>query len=181
MADPNDLSPALGGQARDESEAPRLGGDAALAHIFMAIQDADPAVRQRAIEALDGISVPQAITMLRQAMLNDADYAVRRRAALALADSKDERAHRIMRERNNDEDETIWQRAITSLGKWHDPADIEALLDVLTRSTQRREGWLAAQTLAEIGDPRVIPAIIEAAVANNWSAFNQHQREYGQA
>lgn len=82
--DPHDLSPALSQPISAPSDVPQLGGDAALTHIVAALTDPDPAMRQKAVDALDRSGGGDAVTDLLLSGLGDSDGSVQQRAARAL-------------------------------------------------------------------------------------------------
>lgn len=148
-------SPALGGKKKqDPGQAPCLGGDAALAHILTALQDIEPAVRERALDALETIGTERALALLIQST-RDPHTSVRRRAFAVLARLQGETAATTLRAGLADADEAIRHSAVAGLGRQRDPQDVDALLHILRRDESGPVRAQAALALAEIGDPRV--------------------------
>jgi HEAT repeat protein len=160
----NDTSrtPALGGKSReDQTQAPRLGGDAALTHVIAALQDADIAVRERALEALEEIGSEQALDLLIQSS-RDQHVSVRRRAFTALGRLQGAAVAAALRAGLTDPDDAIRQSAVTAAASHRDRQDIPTLLNILYYDERRDLRSQAAMALAEIGDPLLAPDLITA-------------------
>ncbi len=129
------LSPALGGGHRrllPVENAPGLGGDAALAHLLEALHDDDPAIRERAAEALDGVTDERAVALLLEALRDDS-ASVRARAARALgsAGAGDQAVITALLGALHDSAPLVRQSAAEALGQTGDTGAVEALLDAL--------------------------------------------------
>jgi HEAT repeat protein len=171
----NDTSrvPALGGKSKhNQTQAPRLGGDAVLTHLIAALQDADITVRERALEALEEIGSEEALDLLIQSS-RDQHVSVRRRAFGALARLQGDAVAAALRGGLNDPDEPIRYSAIAGIGLQHDPQDGDALLHIMRHDELTPVRIAAAMALAEIGDLRAMGEIIQNAqrLHPNWRGF----------
>src|SRR5574341_1131904 len=83
-----DDAPSLGGKGTGPSDAPRLGGEAALARLIDALRDDDSAIREKAAEALGGranaVRPDRRVVDLLLGALADRSASVRMRATQAL-------------------------------------------------------------------------------------------------
>ena len=128
-----------------------------LAGLF---NDARPAVRRRAIQALaekDGDSVRVLAKTLQAAPAVEA----RRNIVWAATRLDHPDARTLVREALADADESVRQAAIHSISVWRDRAAVAALLPLLKNpSLQNRRA--AAEALGRIGDKAAVPALVAA-------------------
>jgi HEAT repeat protein len=171
-------APALGGKSQhDQTQSPRLGGDAALTHVIVALQDADVAVRERALEALEEIGSEQALDLLIQSS-QDQHISVRRRAFGALARLQGAAVAATLRAGLSDSDDTIRQIAVVGIGMQRDPQDFDALLRILRYDESALVRVKAAMALAEVGDVRATEDLIRASHHGNpdWRPYSHALR-----
>jgi len=146
-----DLAPSLGGKGAPRSDdAPRLGGHAALAHLLEAAQDPDPAIRQRAADALGELGGDQAIERLME-LLSDEHADLRAQAARALGRVRTTQAVDALLGALQDDSERVRWNAAEALGRIGDEHAVTHLIAALRdRDQVVREH--AAEALGGIGE-----------------------------
>jgi HEAT repeat protein len=149
-------APALGGNAPHGDE-PRLGGEAALAHLIAALHDRDARVRERAAVALAEIGGEKALDHLLHA-LHDEDSSVRAYTARALGHlHRDVPAAAIphLHEALNDPSLIVREAAAEALGRIGNLDAILPLLAALRDQDQRvreRSAWALGQIAPLVPD-----------------------------
>jgi putative membrane-bound dehydrogenase-like protein len=131
------------------------------------LADARPAVRERALRALAKTGAA-AIPALAEAARNGKSIAMRRNAVWALTRIDGAAARDAVRPALDDSDPSVQQTALHSVALHRDAAAFPRLLAFL-RAGPAFEQQAAAEALGRIGDPRAVPALLEAA-----ATFRQH-------
>lgn len=151
---PDDISPSLGGQHTDLTDAPSLGGASRMAHLLEALEDSDPAVRARATDALGELGGDAAINRLI-ALLIDPQPDIRAQAARALGRARSTEAADMLIDALRDDSERVRWNAAEALGRiGHEGAVRQLLAATQARDQVMRER--AAEALGRIG--AVLPA-----------------------
>jgi putative membrane-bound dehydrogenase-like protein len=124
------------------------------------LDDARPAVRERAIERL-ATRGTAAVSALGAA-LTGPSIERRRNAVWTLTRIEDATARETVRIALNDREEGVRRAAMHSAGLWRDRGAVTALVTHL-RSTAPASRRAAAEALGRIGDSRAVPALLAAA------------------
>ncbi len=134
----------------------KMKPDELVAHL----DDARPAVRRRAIEALAAAGA-KAVPALAQVIAESRRNEGRRNATWAATRIDHASARAAVRGALSDSNETVRQAALHSVGLWRDRAALPALLRVL-RGESAHNRRAAAEALGRIGDRSAVPALLEA-------------------
>jgi len=152
-------------------------GTAAIPELLRALKHPEWLVRLHAVEALGRMRSPDATDSLLHVLFNDADASVREDAAHALGEIGDPRAVEFLLVAM--QTVGIRPRAIAALGMIRDQRAIPALTAVVKGTSKPAQDRplqgcgdrydeemfameAAVRALAEIGDPGVIPTLVEA-------------------
>ncbi|MFK8031177.1 MAG: HEAT repeat domain-containing protein [Gammaproteobacteria bacterium] len=130
-----------------------------IKHILPALQDENEYSRRAAVEVLNEVASTESIKDLLDA-LNDSDWWVRSRATDALASIGGDRVVDSVLELINDDDEQIRRAAIEILNS----TKSDKATNFLIGATKDPDWWVrerAVDALAEIGDVKALPSIIE--------------------
>ncbi len=152
-----------GDDARAEKAIPQILalGKAALPATLQVAHSEDPEARWWAIRVLAEMQQTQADVFIP--FLNDSDSDVRAAAALALCSHPSEEAVPVLLESLKDLDHltaSLAANAIRAIGSSAVPSLIESLNEPDAKSPNAR--ILMLRVLAEISDPRAIPALMRA-------------------
>lgn len=130
--------------------------------LIAAVQDEDPGVRMRAVEAL-GVwkHMPETVQAVIPA-LGDADEAVRSQAARALGLMQDVDAVPALLEALNDTSVAVRAKTAEALGVLAQPAAIMALLRALIEDDDSGVRYFAQESLVQIGGAAVRESVSEA-------------------
>lgn len=140
------------------------GYGAASAEIVRWLTSPDERVRVLAVETLSKLSALAGLQQLSP-LLRDSSPLVRVAAVKGLAGTTDEEAvNKVLEIAGGDPDYDTRIAAVRSLQKANQRQVADSLLDWLVRATGR-VGVAIVDTLAEIGDPRVISVLIEKGLA----------------
>jgi putative membrane-bound dehydrogenase-like protein len=120
--------------------------------------DPRPAVRQRAVNLLAKMDALEEICVL---LLRGRTARVRRDAVWAATRIADGAARVISSAGLEDRDETVRQAAIHSAALWRSSHAVTALIDLL-KGPSLHNRRAAAEALGRIGDPKAVPALLEA-------------------
>jgi putative membrane-bound dehydrogenase-like protein len=124
------------------------------------LDDARPAVRRRAVEAL-GNSGKEAVEALAEVVRSGKSAEARRNAVWAATRIDRAEAREVVRAALADADETVRQAASHSASVWRDRAALPGLLKLL-KSVSQHNRRVAAEAIGRIGDKSAVPALLEA-------------------
>jgi eukaryotic-like serine/threonine-protein kinase len=128
-----------------------------IRHLVTVLRDEDENCRRAAVEVLNEIGTPAHVRFLLQAIKDD-DWWVRSRSADALAKIGGPRVIEAALELIRDQDEDVRRAAIEIINQTRD----ERAVDMLIEATRDSDWWVrerAVDALADIGNPRAMPAI----------------------
>jgi putative membrane-bound dehydrogenase-like protein len=129
------------------------------------LEDPRPAVRRRAVAAL-GKRGEAAIPALGRTIAGGKSVEARRNAIWAATRIDTQEARGFVRSALGDEDETVRQVALHSIGLRRDGQAIRGLLDVLKgKSAPNKRA--AAEALGRVGDKSAVPALLAALAEDN--------------
>jgi serine/threonine-protein kinase len=124
--------------------------------------------RRSAVEVLNAIGNSGSVKYLLEAVSQDDDWWVRSRASDALARIGGDRVRQAVLELIRDKDENIRRAAIEIINTNPDKSTVDHLIE----ATRDDDWWVrerAADALAEIGDKRALPALLEMLNRNDRS------------
>lgn len=173
------LSELLSGddeRAEKAAHALMQNQQAALPELYKLLESPDPDQRWWAVRTLAGCEPTQQITRSLLAALDDSSSEVRQSAALGLCHQPTPEAIPALIRSLDDPDPMLASLAGNALSLLK-AAAVPALMDALDQQhspTARRE---IVRALAEIGDPRAIPALMKSIESD--SALLQYWAEHG--
>jgi putative membrane-bound dehydrogenase-like protein len=150
-----------GGRGPADPRGQRLPWETAPSSQLIArLDDARPAVRERAIQLLSKRGA-ESVSVL-EAALNAPSIERRRNAVWALTRIDESTAREAVRLAIADRHESVRRAAMHSAGLWRDAGAVTALLGALDSASpaSRRS---AAEALGRIGDSRAVPALLQTA------------------
>ncbi len=124
------------------------------------LDDARPAVRQRAIETLASLG-EAALPALEQSVRTGTSAQARRNAVWALTRIDAEPARKAVRLALPDKEETVRQAAIHSISVHRDAGAIN-LLNTWLNSPLAHDRRASAEALGRLGDPAAVPGLLQA-------------------
>lgn len=136
-------------------------------HLLPALKAENEFSRRAAVEVLNEIGTTSSVKFLLEAVA-DEDWWVRARASDALARIGGPRVVDAVLELIKDKDENIRRAAIEILNTCKD----KRAVDQLILATQDKDWWVserAADALAEIGNPKALPALLKMLARNDRS------------
>lgn len=161
-----------GVESRAEAAVPQIVqmGESTLPALKALLASHDPDQRWWAVRTL--AQMPNATAELFLEKLDDKSVEVRQAAALALAAHSNEESILPLIQALDDEDQLVVTLAANALVKIGKPA-VTFLMDTLSNSTSQARIQMM-RILAEIRDPRSIPAMMkalsdESALLNHWA------------
>jgi len=151
--------PDLDVQSRAVDVVVKLRHPDTIKHLVEVLKDESEFARRSAVEVLNEIAEPKSIKYLLQ-VLDDDDWWVRSRASDALAKIGGPKVMDAVLELVGDKNENIRRSAIEILNQTKD----ERAVNHLITATRDTDWWVrerAADALAEIGNPKAAPALVE--------------------
>ena len=154
------------GNRREKIEAirelRRMGTNAAVGSLSIAINDSDAIVQERAIEALESIGSDEALTAVASASLDD-DPWVREQAVSALASGRSDTAIQYLRLAMRDSDSRVRAAVVESLadtafGDVPSPVATELITTAL-QDDDAGVRMVAMEALEEIGGPTAMHSL----------------------
>lgn len=133
--------PALSNDEAQPTQQPRLGGEAALAHLTDALNDPDPAVKERAIDALSEIGSDAAVDRLLEA-LESGNTSIRYRAIRALGAVGNIRGTRALLALMETETFVARGHIAEALGYTRSPEGAEEVAELFLKMLYREPSYL---------------------------------------